>query len=158
MNETEVIQIENEEENTARQPSGLKRVLVMVALTMVWAFISAGIVGALSAAVWTVIPTEMLPWGATEVNLIGYVSHCSAAPVSTLSLLLIVGIVSVIAVRLKRGRTMGLVVFIMTAGGLLVGLLGGIDVTMYIGMGVGVGVGVLFGLIVGLTQRSEVSG
>ena len=156
MNEAEVIQIENKGTIEARQPSGLKRVLNVIGLTVVWAFISAGIVGALAAAIWTVIPTDMLPWGASEVNLIGYVSHCSYTPVSTLILLAAASIVSIFAYKLKQGRTTGLVVFAGTAGGLLVGLLGGIDVTMYIGMGTGVGVGVMLGLIIGLVQKTGV--
>jgi hypothetical protein len=154
MSEIEVIEIENKGTTDARQPSGLKRVLKVLGLTAIWAFISSGGVGALAAAVWTVIPTEMLPWGATDVNLIGYVSHCSYAPVSTLILLSAVGIVSVIAYNLKQGRAIGLVVFAGTSGGLLVGLFEGIDITMYIGMGIGIGVGVLLGLIIGLVKKT----
>ena len=156
MNESEVMQIEKTEKIEARQPSRLKSVLRVVGLTLVWAFLSAGIVGTLAAAVWTVIPTSALPWGATEVNLIGYVSHCSYTPISTMILLLSVGVVSVIVIKLKHGRTIGLVVFLCTLGGLLIGLLGGIDVTMYIGMGTGVGVGVLLGLIAGLVRDPRV--
>ncbi len=156
MYKTEVIQHEKEEEIEARQPSGLKRVLTVVGLTMVWTFISAGFVGALAAAIWTVIPTELLPWGATTVNLIGYVSHCSYAPVSTLILLSIVSVMSIFAYKLKRGRTIGLVVFIGTTAGLLIGLLGGIDITMFVGMGAGVGAGVFLGLVVGLVRRKGV--
>jgi hypothetical protein len=156
MNETEVIQHNREEEIEARQPSGLKRVLNVIGLTAIWSFISAGFVGALAAAIWTVIPTELLPWGATSVNLIGYVSHCSFAPASTLILLSTVGVMSIFAYKLKQGRTIGLVVFAATTAGLLIGLLGGIDVTMFIGMGAGVGIGVVLGLIVGLVRRTGV--
>ena len=156
MNETIVIQTENNEEIEARHPSGLRRVLNVLGLTAVWAFISAGMVGASAAAVWTVIPTDVLPWGATDVNLIGYVSHCSYTPVSTVILLSTVGILSIFAYKLKRGRVVGLVVLIGTVGGLLVGLLGGIDVTMFIGMGAGVGIGVVFGLVIGLIRESGV--
>ena len=156
MSETEVIQHEIERETKARQPSGPKGVLSLVGLTAVWAFISAGVVGALAAAVWTVIPTDLLPWGATSVNLIGYVSHCSYAPVSTLILLSTAGILGAIAYKLKRERTSGTIVFIGTAAGLMVGLLRGIDVTMFIGMGAGVGVGVLLGIVIGLVRREGV--
>ncbi|MFW9788806.1 MAG: hypothetical protein ACFFE2_14665 [Candidatus Thorarchaeota archaeon] len=154
MNETEVIQYRNEEENIVRHPSGLLRVLKVIGLTLIWAFVSAGIVGALAAAVWTVIPTDMLSWGATKVNLIGYVSHCPFVPVSTMILLSTVGVLSVVAYKLKRVRNIGLVVFTGTAVGLLVGLLGGIDVTMYMGMGSGVAVGVMLGLVVGLIRNT----
>lgn len=152
MNETEVIQHKREEEIEARQPSGLKRVLNVVGLTAIWAFISAGFAGALAAAIWTLIPTELLPWGATNVNLIGYVSHCSYAPASTLILLATVGVMSIFGYKLKQGRTIGLIIFTGTTAGLLIGLLGGIDITMFIGMGAGVGIGVFLGLVVGLVR------
>ena len=156
MSETKVIQRENKGTIEARQPSGLKRVLQVVALSFVWAFLSAAVVGSLTAAIWTAIPTEMLQWGASEVNLIGYVSHCSLTPISTLILLVIAGIGAVLSYRLKRGRSIGLGVYAGTIGGLMVGLLGGIDVAMFIGMGAGVGVGVLLGLIIGLVRRTGV--
>ena len=124
----------------------------MVGLTAVWAFISAGLAGSLAAAIWTVIPTDMLTWGATDVNLMGYVSHCSFAPASTLTLLTVVSVMTIFAYKLKRARTVGTMVFLGTATGLLVGLLGGIDITMFIGMGAGVGVGVVLGLVVGLVR------
>ena len=152
MSKTDTILIVNNEETKTRQSSGLKRVFNVIGLTMVWAFLAAAIVGALAAAIWTVIPTEMLAWGSNEVNLIGYVSHCSYAPLSTLILLSIVGVSGIFAYKLNRGRAIAFVVFAGTLGGLLVGLLGGIDITMFIGMGAGVGIGVLLGLIVGLVR------
>ena len=156
MSDTKTIQRERKGTKEARQPSGLKRVLQVFGLSLVWAFLSAAVVGALAAAIWTAIPTEMLQWGANEVNLIGYVSHCSYAPISTLILLSVSVIGAVIAFKLKRGRTIGLVVFAGTAGGLMIGLLGGIDITMYIGMGAGIGVGVLLGLVIGLVRKTGV--
>jgi hypothetical protein len=156
MNEAKTIQTEKKRTTEARQPSGLKRVLQVIGLSVVWSLLSAAVVGALAAAIWTVIPTEMLQWGADYVNLIGYVSHCSYTPISTLILLSISTVGAVISYKLKRGRTIGLMVFAGTAGGLMIGLLSGIDVTMYIGMGVGIGVGVLLGLVIGLVRKTGV--
>ena len=156
MSETDTILIENQERNEARPPSGLKRVLSVIGLSLVWALLAAAIVGSLAAAIWTVIPTEILQWGASEVNLIGYVSHCSYTPISTLILLSTAFVGAAISYKLKHGRTIGLVVFAGTAGGLMIGLLEGIDVTMYIGMGAGIGVGVLLGLVIGLVRKTGV--
>lgn len=156
MSKTDTVQIENREQSLARQSNGFRRLLNVIALSVVWAFLSAGIVGSFAAAIWTVIPTDMLSWGANDVNLIGYVSHCPYVPVSTTILLAAVGILAIFAYRLKSGRTIGLGVFIGTAGGLMVGLLGGIDIIMFIGMGAGVGVGILLGLIIGLIRQTEV--
>jgi hypothetical protein len=55
--------------------------------------------------------------------------------------------------RLRRGREIAKVVFIGTAGGLLLGLAGGIDIAMFIGMGAGIGVGVVLGILIGLFRR-----
>ncbi|MHA2352958.1 MAG: hypothetical protein ACXAC0_03265 [Candidatus Thorarchaeota archaeon] len=156
MSETDTILIENQERNEARQPSGLKRVLNVIGLALVWAVLSAAIVGSLAAAIWTVIPTEILQWGASEVNLIGYVSHCSYTPISTLILLSTAVVGTVISYKLHQGRTIGLMIFAGTSGGLMIGLLGGIDVTMYIGMGAGLGVGVFLGLVIGLVGKRGV--
>jgi hypothetical protein len=156
MSEIKTIQTEKKRTTEARQPSGLKRALQVIGLSVIWAFLSAAVVGSLAAAIWTVIPTEMLQWGANEVNLIGYVSHCSYTPISTLMLLSISIVGAVISYKLKRGRTIGLVVFAGTSGGLMIGLLGGIDVAMYIGMGAGLGVGVLLGLAIGLVRKTGV--
>ena len=156
MSEVKAIQIEKKGTTEARQPSGLKRVLQVIGLSFVWAFLSAAMVGAFAAAIWTAIPTEMLQWGANKVNLIGYVSHCSYAPISTLILFSVAAVGVVISLRLKRGRDIGLMVFAGTAGGLMIGLIGGIDITMYIGMGAGIGVGVLLGLVIGLTRKKGV--
>jgi len=157
MSETDAIQIEKVEKTDARHTSGLKRVLKVVGLTIVWAFMSAGIVGTLSAAAWTVIPTAALSWGAAEANLIGYISHCSYTPISTLILLASASVVSIIAMKLKQGRVIGQIIFACTVGGLAIGLLGGMDIVMYIGMGAGLGIGVLFGLIVGFVRNVGVS-
>lgn len=137
--------------NTTRSMTLIK----IIGFALVWAFIMAAAIGSFAAAVWTVIPTEMLEWGASTPNLVGYVSHCSFAPVSTgiLSIVSLVGIL--LSWKLKTGREIGIGVFIGTGGGLVMGLAGGIDITMFIGMGSGVGVGVVLGILIGLLRRSK---
>ncbi|MHA2141922.1 MAG: hypothetical protein ACXADC_05660 [Candidatus Thorarchaeota archaeon] len=143
----ELIEASNQRVDT---PSKVVRFITVFGLALIWAFIIAAIVGSLAAAVWTVIPTEMLEWGASKPNLLGYVSHCSFVPIST-TILSIVSLVGMLmAWKLNRGREVAKGVFIGTAGGLLVGLLGGIDLAMFIGMGAGVGIGVVLGVFMGL--------
>ncbi|KXH75904.1 MAG: hypothetical protein AM326_08315 [Candidatus Thorarchaeota archaeon SMTZ-45] len=156
MSKTDTIRLEKQEHNTARQIGGIKRFFIILGLSLVWAFLSAMTVGSFAAAIWTVIPTSLLSWGANRVNLIGYVSHCSFAPISTLTLFATTLIGIFFVHRLKRGRNIGLGVFIGTTGGLLIGLLGGVDIIMFIGMGTGVGFGVVLGILVGIFKQMEV--
>ncbi|MFW9845723.1 MAG: hypothetical protein ACFFD6_03160 [Candidatus Thorarchaeota archaeon] len=130
-------------------------IVEILGLALVWAFIMAATIGSFAAAIWTLIPTEMLEWGATTPNLIGYVSHCPFTPVSTSILLMVSVIGAVLAWKLTRGREIGLGVFIGTGGGLVVGLAGGIDITMFMGMGSGVGIGVALGILIGILRRSK---
>jgi hypothetical protein len=134
--------------------SKVVRFVRIVGMALIWAFIIAAVIGSAAAALWTVIPTEMLEWGASRSNLLGYVSHCSFVPISTgiLSVVSLLGIL--IAWKLKSGREIAKGVFIGAAGGLLVGVLGGIDITMFIGMGAGIGFGVVLGILIGLFRRS----
>ncbi len=154
MSKIETIQVENQESIAARQDSALRRIVRVVGLTLLWSFISALIVGSFAAAIWTIIPTELLQWGAGEMNLIGYVSHCSFVPISTLSLVVMGSIGLLFAFKFNRSRRMGMGVFVGTAGGLAIGALGGVDIIMFIGMGAGVGIGTIFGLIIGFVSQA----
>ncbi|MFW9793928.1 MAG: hypothetical protein ACFFEE_06495 [Candidatus Thorarchaeota archaeon] len=156
MSKIDTIQIENQADTSTPRLGGLRKIVRVIGLTLVWAFLSALIVGSYSAAVWTVIPTELLEWGAGRINLIGYVSHCSFVPISTLFLVSAASIGVLIAFKLRRGRTIGKWVFVMTATGLGIGLLFGIDIVMFMGMGVGVGLGILLGLVIGIFRSTEV--
>ncbi|MFW9801668.1 MAG: hypothetical protein ACFFFC_03410 [Candidatus Thorarchaeota archaeon] len=142
--------ISNQKSATTSKVVGFVRIIGMA---LIWAFIIAAVVGSAAAALWTVIPTEMLEWGASRPNLLGYVSHCSFVPISTgiLSVVSLLGIL--IAWKLKNGRVIASGVFIGTAGGLLVGMLGGFDIAMFMGMGAGIGVGVVLGILIGLFRR-----
>ncbi|MFW9805997.1 MAG: hypothetical protein ACFFFK_04650 [Candidatus Thorarchaeota archaeon] len=153
MNESTTVQLEKKE---TLQPGPVKRVLTILGLSVVWAFLSALTIGCLAASVWTAIPTEWLSWGASSVNLIGYVSHCPFVPISTFVLLgtSLVGLG--LSYRLKKGRAIGKVVYLGTIGGLLIGLLGGIDIVMFMGMGSGLGIGVGLSIIISIITHAEV--
>jgi len=142
-----------ESENAPVKRAGI---ITVLGLSLIWAFIMAAIVGSLAAGIWTLIPTELLPWGSVNPNLMGYVSHCSFAPASSLMLLAVSCIGILLSYKITKGREIGFGIFIGTAGGLLIGLMGGIDITMFIGMGSGVGVGVVFGIIIGIFRRSKI--
>ena len=151
--QSEIQEIVEVSEQRTETRSIIRDFIRILGFAMIWAFIMAAIVGSLAAAIWTIVPTDMLSWGASTPNLIGYISHCSFAPISTaiLSAVSLVGIL--IWWKLKRGREIARGVFIGTAGGLLVGLIGGIDITMFIGMGAGIGIGVVLGILIGLLRR-----
>ncbi len=156
MSKSNTIQLEKQDNIETPPTGGFKRILTVVGLTLFWAFLSALAIGSLAAAIWTVIPTALLPWGANVPNLLGYVSHCSYAPISTLVLLSMMTVGFGSSYKLKSGRIIGRVVYTGTVGGLLIGLLGGVDITMFIGMGAGVGVGVVLGLIAGIFRLTDV--
>jgi hypothetical protein len=155
MNEVSSIQVENEKLAVTHETSGLRRVVRVVGLAIAWTFTSAMIVGSLAAATWTVIPTDLLAWGAAGLNRMGYVSHCSYAPISTVVLIVVTGIGAGLALRLPSGLHIGRTIFGGTAGGLIFGALMGIDIVMYIGMGIGLGVGLVFGLLFELMSKTS---
>ncbi|MFW9844406.1 MAG: hypothetical protein ACFFEV_07510, partial [Candidatus Thorarchaeota archaeon] len=101
---------------------------------------------------------EILAWGSSHLNLVGYVSHCSYTPISTIILLVMSLIAILLTIPLKSSRRIGAGVFIGGIGGLVLGMLRGIDIVMFIGMGSGIGVGVFLGLLLGVTNSSKVSG
>jgi hypothetical protein len=150
MSNTETIQLEKQE---TQQTSVVRRALTVLGISLAWGFLAALAIGCLAAAIWTAIPTALLPWGASTINLVGYVSHCPYTPISTfvLSSTSIVGFTR--SYKMRTGRTIGKVVYMGTAGGLLLGLLGGIDIVMFIGMGSGVGIGIVLGFIIGLFKQ-----
>ncbi|MFW9925769.1 MAG: hypothetical protein ACFFDM_03265 [Candidatus Thorarchaeota archaeon] len=150
MNQVNTIELEREQFNITDKSGKLKWFFKTLGLGLVWAFISALIVGCIAAAIWTVIPTELLAWGAGVVNRMGYISHCSFAPFSTMTLLIAAAVGVGLAYRYRSGRRLGKIVFGGTAGGLIVGALIGIDIVMFMGMGAGLGIGFVFGLVVEL--------
>jgi len=154
MNQANTMELEREQLNITGKSGGLRRFFKTLGLGLVWAFLSALIVGSMAAAIWTVIPTELLAWGAGVMNRMGYISHCSYAPIST-SIMLVVAIIGTgLAFRIPRGRYLGRIVFGGTSVGLVLGALIGIDIVMYIGMGIGLGVGLILGLLIELLSKT----
>jgi len=141
---------------TSGNVTGIKRVFRHLGYALVWAFALSLALGSFAAGVWTVIPTELLAWGAGRPNLLGYVSHCPFVPISSLTLFAASSIGLFLAYKLRsRERFTGLGVLLGIAGGMAVGLLGGIDIGMFMGMGAGVGVGIVLGPILGIVLVRE---
>ncbi len=131
----------------------IKRILSATWNSFAWGFISALFIGCLAAGIWTIIPTALLPWGSSELNLIGYVSHCSYAPVST-SILLGASLIGAILIAKKGGRKpVGYTVFGITGTATLAGSIGGLDVSTFIAMGSAVGVAIVLGIFIGILYR-----
>ncbi len=135
--------------------NGIRRFLKVTGYALIWAFVLSLALGSFAAGLWTLIPTELLAWGSNKLNFLGYVSHCSFAPISSTILFVASAIGVLLAYKITRGRTVGLGVFIGVGGGLVVGALGGIDIVMFIGMGAGVGIGFVLGLFLGLFWKKE---
>jgi flavodoxin len=55
-----------------------------------WAFMVAAVVGGIGAGIWTLIPTAWLDYGASKPCYLGYVTHCSFAPWSSIILFALV--------------------------------------------------------------------
>ena len=144
---------ELKEKNKDSEDKGVVRsFFTSLMYSVTWGFLSALVVGCLLAGIWTVIPTALLPWGAHEVNLIGYISHCSYAPISTLILVgaSVIGIF--LSTRIRGRELLGPIVYAATIIGAASGAAVGFDVVMFIYMGIGVGVGILFGILVGMSK------
>jgi hypothetical protein len=150
---SEAIQIEQPNEQT-ESSSGVKKFFVLLGHSLIWVFLAALVFGALAAGVWTLIPTDLLSWGSSKVNLIGYVSHCSYTPYSSLILFVASFIGIMFSMKMKNRYPVGLIVFLGTALGIGAGLINGIDITMYITMGIGLGIGVVAAILVGLFMNS----
>ncbi|UCH05650.1 MAG: hypothetical protein JSW05_05655 [Candidatus Thorarchaeota archaeon] len=158
METIEVTMDEAKNGNTpARDVTGIKKVFRFLAYALVWAFVLSLALGSFAAGVWTVIPTELLAWGSSKANLLGYISHCPFVPISSLTLFAASSIGIFLAYKLrKRERVVGLGLLLGMAGGMAIGLLGGIDIGMFMGMGAGVGVGIALSPILGILLKREV--
>ena len=123
-------------------------------LSVEWGIISALIVGCLAAGIWTLIPTAMLPWGSGEANLIGYISHCSFAPISSLALIVLSLIGVLLATRIEQRNPIGYMVILITVLGVLLGaLLNGIDTGMFMFGGTAIIIGVILGIVLLLRRN-----
>lgn len=148
MNELMTIEKQNKTSNFGRNfVSALK-------LSVEWGIIAALVVGCLAAGIWTLIPTNLLPWGSGEVNLIGYASHCSFAPISSLALIGASLIGVALAIRVEQRNPIGYMMLSITTLGIIAGaILNGIDTSMFIIGGVAILIGMILGII--LLLRSE---
>ena len=134
-------------ERTEEQ-SFLKRVFRSIGLSFLWGFIAALAIGCLASGIWTFIPTEYLAWGSSKINLVGYLSHCSFTPISTIVLLGTSLIGFALALKMRARNPIGYTVMGITGIATLIGILrGGLDIAMFIGMGTGVGIGIVLAIV-----------
>ncbi len=133
----------------------VRRILSSTWNSFVWGFLSALMIGCLAAGIWTILPTAWLPWGASKMNLIGYISHCSYAPIST-SILLVSSLIGFFLFYKKGGKNpVGYSVLGITVVGLVAGLIGGFGIATFIGMGIAVGVAIVLGIFIGLRYPDD---
>ncbi len=149
------VEVRTKQKSLSKYDSPVRRFFFVFIQTLVWAFVAAAVLGSLAAAIWTVIPTEMLDWGSSQVNLIGYVSHCNFVPLSTTILLVVAIIGLLLTIPLRSSRHIGAGVFAGSGVGLAFGMLGGFDIIMFIGMGSGIGIGILLGILIGMMKGRE---
>lgn len=160
MNQTSTLEsIEHETKEQPRHQSFVRRFASAFVSTLMWSFLLALVIGSSVAAVWTVIPTEMLDWGSSKVNLIGYVSHCSFTPVSTITLVIaaLVGVLLIYKLDLRNNIGFGMLAGMGIGGviGVARGIGGEIFLSSFIGMGMGIGIGVVLGLLIGILQQED---
>ena len=111
---------------------------------LAWAGITIHIVGGTVAGIWTLIPTNLLPWGASQMNLIGYISHCSFAPISSL-LLFGFALFGVLKARKRIDlKYNGLIVIGFGITGVILGAINTISLNMLILGLVGICLGMIF--------------
>lgn len=70
----------------------LKLIGTVTKWVLVWPFLLAMVIGGIGSGIWTLLPTELVGWGAITPNYLGYVSHCSFAPFSSLMLFLMAAV------------------------------------------------------------------
>ena len=121
--------------------------------TFRWGLISLLVLEGLVTGIWTLIPTALLPWGASGTNFIGYVSHCSFAPVSTIMLFGFVALGIGMLIRKPKIQLNGIVVSVIAVVGTGIGLVGGISIQTLMVSALSVGLGVIIGFIVGLKKK-----
>jgi len=67
-----------------REIKNLTNILQHFAITSYLLLLFAMIAGNIVSAIYSILPSAVIGWGATETNYLGYISHCSFAPWSTL--------------------------------------------------------------------------
>lgn len=112
-----------------------------------WVFVSCITLWSFAAGIWTLLPTAILPWGASKVNMMGYISHCSFAPVSTIGLFIITIIGLVKAIKIMNKNPLSYIILAAVSIGVLVGMIVNIDTGMFLGAFVAAIVGVVITLL-----------
>ncbi|MGY5853051.1 MAG: hypothetical protein RTU92_05745 [Candidatus Thorarchaeota archaeon] len=151
------VQPATETQNETAPVSGVRRLFRILGFALIWGIIQAATLSSLIAAVWTVIPTDMLTWGADKSNLIGYVSHCSYTPVSTSILMVMFTVGMLITYKMKSRSEVGLRVSLGILLGIVVSSVREVSMlTLFVGLGLGVGIGILIAVIFGMARRVDV--
>ena len=115
---------------------------------------SAIILGSLFAGIWTIIPSNILPWGSSKINILGYASHCPFAPFSSLILfgICVYGIKSVN--KLGLNTSTGYMIFSFGIIGIFLGIMNsGIGFSMLIYGTIAITIGVVSTVVIGLLWR-----
>ncbi len=119
---------------------------------LAWAGIAIHIVGGSAAGIWTLIPTNFLPWGSSKVNLIGYISHCPFVPISTL-LLFGFALLGVLKARKRTDiKYNGLIVIGFGVAGVIIGAVNTISTSMLILGFFGIGFGMIFVVLINMVK------
>jgi hypothetical protein len=118
-----------------------------------WGLISLLVLEGLVTGIWTFIPTALLPWGASGKNYLGYVSHCSFAPISTILLFGLTAIGIVMIIRKPKIQLSGIVVSAVGVVGTGIGLISGISMQSLMLSALSVGIGLIIGIFVCLVKK-----
>jgi len=80
----------------------LKSIIKAFFIAIYLVFVISLIIGGIYAGIWTLIPTESLGWGATKVSYLGYISHCSFTPYSSLALFTMALVGSFLLIKMMK--------------------------------------------------------
>lgn len=75
----------------------IKKIIKFSTKLLILLILTAGAIGSAFSAVWTIIPDS----SASKESRLGYKSHCSFAPISTIILIFIAVVFSYILIRTK---------------------------------------------------------
>ena len=79
----------------------LKLIGMLTKWVLVWPFLLVMVIGGIGSGVWTLLPTDLVGWGASTPNYLGYVSHCSFTPISSFMLFGMAAIGSVLIYKFR---------------------------------------------------------
>ncbi len=149
MKKTKLVTIEKKRDD----PATSNRFISVMRTSLKYGILTLLIIDGLLTGVWTMLPTALLPWGASKSNLIGYISHCSFAPVSTLLLLGVSVAGILLLIRIKKLNPIGYTVMAIGILGMVFGIIKGISIQTFMLSSIGIGVGIVAGMIIGLLKK-----